>query len=257
MIDNNELLNIGVAFILISTLTYKLSFFHHKKIAFIPLIQLFNLIILPGVIYTIVFSYVLEIVDRPLNENNLFSDKLLLILFLLSMLYTYGGIAIHTLTKTLSSYFKPSDKTRDLFQVNSFFHLGFSHNLTFIGAFVSAGCFALLELNHQSPYPAQSRFIFTILGGIFLGLTLIASLALNRWYKRWADLKYLFFTLWVLFIIILYALKPYIKNVKAYPITLVMLISFAFVAALSLFLSVRKYKNKIKLVWQIPKDLFS
>jgi hypothetical protein len=257
VIDNNELFTIGAIFALVTTLAYKFSFFHRKKIGYIPIIQIFTLILVPGFIYTIIFSYVLEILARPLNDYIFLNDKFLTTLLLLSILYTYGGIAIHSISKTLSNYFTPSQQKSPLYSVNSFFHLSFSHNLTYIGAAVSAACFALLELNHLSPYPEQSRLLITILNGVFLGLAVIASLYWNRWYKRLAELKLFFFSLWALFIIVLYALKPYIKDVQAYPITLMMLVAFFLMATLNIFLYLKRYKNKLKLVWQIPKDLFS
>ena len=253
-----ELITISSVFILAATLAYKSSFLHNKKIGHISLLQIFYLVLAPGFLYTIIFSYILDVLARPLNRHIFLNDKLLTSLLLLSILYTYGGIAIHGLTKTLWAYFDETQKKSLLFKVNEYFHIELSHNLIFIGGLISATCFSLLELNHVSPYPQQSRLLIIILNGVFVGLASIGSLS---WYKRggnlaWSDLKLFFFSLWTMIIIIFYAIKPYIKNVKAYPFTLTMLVAFFILAALNIFLYVRKVKNKIEFVWKIPKRLF-
>jgi len=59
----------------------------------------------------------------------------------------------------------------------------------------------------------------------------------------------------MLFITLGYAVKPYIKNVKSYPFTLMMLVAFTIVASLNIFLYIKKVKNKIQLGWRVPRDL--
>ena len=246
-----ELITIGLTILLSSTLIYKISFFHKRKIGPFSLLQVFLLVLLPGILYTIIFYHVLDILERPKNEYILFNDKILTSLLLLSILYTYGGIAIHGVCKTLSPHLHKKSKKSKACRMNDYFHQNFSHNLTFIGASASATFFSLLELNHVSPYPEQSKFLITLLTGIFLGLTSILWLYNYDGYrKRWRDAKFFFFSVWMLFVILIYATKPYIKDVQQYPITLIMLISFVFLGALSVFLGVRKVKNKIKLSLQ-------
>lgn len=252
--NNVELITIGAVFTLASVLAYKSSYLHNKKIGYISLLQIFYLVLAPGFSYTIIFSYILDVLQRPLNTHIFLNDKLLTSLLLLSILYTYGGVAIHGVCKTLSSYFDKKQKNSIVFKVNNYFHRGFSHNLIYIGALVSATCFSLLEINHISPYTKETKLLIIIANGVFIGVALIGGLS---WYKqRWSELKLFFFALWALFIVLLYAIKPYFRNVKSYPITLTMLVAFSILALLNIFLYVRKFKNKIKVVWRVPKDLF-
>ncbi len=249
---NIELITIFSVIIFASALAYKSSFLQNKKIGYISLLQVFYLILIPGILYSIIFSYLLEILDRPLNNNIFLKDRLLITLLLLSILYTYGGIVIHSIGKTLNSYFKKKQSLA--FKVNSYFHRDFSHNLVFIGAIASGTFFSLLELNHISPYPEQTKFLIIVLNGLFIGLASILSLS---FYKRnWLELKFFFLSLWIMIIIVSYASKPYLKILKSYPFTLTMLIVFSFLASLNIFLFVRKFKHKIKIIWRIPKKLF-
>ena len=132
--ENIELITIGAVVILTAALAYRSSFLHNKKIGHISLLQIFYLVLAPGVLYTIIFSYILDILERPLNTHTFLNDKLLVSILLLSILYTYGGLAIHGIAKTLSSYFTQEQKSSLLSKVNNYFHREFSHNLIFISA---------------------------------------------------------------------------------------------------------------------------
>ena len=251
--QNIELISFGVIVIFASALAYKSSLLHNHKIGYISLLQIFYLIIVPGVTYTILFSYLLEILERPQNAYSFLNNRILVSILLLSMLYTYGALAIHGVSKTVASYFSTIQKKSLAYKVNDHFHRQFSHNLALIGAFVSATCFAILELNHQSPYPEKTKLTITILNGIFIGVVSILTMSFYK--KRWLELKVFFFSSWMLFITLGYAVKPYIKNVKSYPFTLMMLVAFTIVASLNIFLYIKKVKNKIQLGWRVPRDL--
>jgi hypothetical protein len=251
---NNELVIIGLIVVLASVLAYRSKFLHSKKIGYISLLQILYLIVVPGLLYTILFSYIFEVVQRPLNSNNFLSDRLIISVLMLSILYTYGGLAIHSISKTLSNYFTTTDKQTLFYKVNNYFHREFSHNLVYIGAIVSALGFALLEINHQSPYPEGVKLIIPLVNGFIIGLALISGLS---WYKqRWLELRLFFISFWAMFIILLIALKPYFKQVQNYPITFSMLIAGILIALLNVFLYIRKVKNKIKVIFKIPKKLF-
>ncbi|PIS08792.1 hypothetical protein COT75_04900 [Candidatus Beckwithbacteria bacterium CG10_big_fil_rev_8_21_14_0_10_34_10] len=252
--ENIELISIAAVLIFGSFLAYKSKFFHNKKIGYISFLQIFYLILIPGLLYTIIFSYLLDVLDRPLNDYVFIKDKILISLLLLSILYTYGGLAIHGVAKTVSSYFEKKDRDSLVFKVNEYFHMNFSHNLTFIGGVVTATCFALLELNHFSPYPKESSFLIIILNGCFIGLASVLGLSVYK--RRWLELKFFFGSLWLMIIVLIYAVKPYIKNVESYPFTLMLLVAFSILAGLNIFLYVRRIKNKIRINLKVPKDFF-
>lgn len=252
---NPELLIIISIIFFSFVLAYKSSFLHNKKIGYISLLQIIYLIVFPGLFYTIIFSYVLDILNRPINKEIFFSDKLLTSFLLLSILYTYGGVVIHSFAKTLTPLFAKKDFNSLIFQVNHHFHNQFSHSLIFIGATISATCLALLELNHISPYPEPVRMPIIILTGFFFGLGSILTLI---FYKKpnWSELKLFFLIVWIMLIIALYSFKPYLKDAQKYPLPLIIMMTISFLAILSLFLYLKRYKNKLKLVWKIPKRLF-
>lgn len=204
-----ELITIGIVILFSFALFYKSSFLQSKKIGYISISQIFLLVLIPGILYTIIFYYILDVLERPQNGNVFLNDKILTSILLLSLLYTYGGIAIHFVCKTLRTYFNEKLHQTMLFKVNHFFHFKFSHNLTYIGAATSATCLSLLELNHTSPYPKDSKILITLLSGVFLGLAAIISLKI---YTMRMELKAFFLSGWVLFVILIYAAKPYIKK---------------------------------------------
>lgn len=252
--NNIELIIIGLIVLLAAVLGYRSKFLHNKKIGYISLLQILYLIVVPGILYTILISYVFDIIQRPLNNNIFLSDRLIISVLMLSILYTYGGLAIHSIGKTLSTYFTENNKQFLVFKVNKYFHREFSHNLVYIGACFSALCFALLEINHISPYPTGVKLIIPIVNGLIIGLSLISGLS---WYKqRWLELRFFFVSFWGMFVILLLAFKPYLKQVQSYPITFTMLIAGILIGLLNVFLYIRRVKNKIKLVLKIPKKLF-
>lgn len=252
---HRELLVLIAILLFGAAIAYRMSFFHNRRLGYISLIQVFYLIILPGVINTIIFSEVLDIISRPHNTRILFSDTLLASLLLLSVLYTYGGIAIHGLAKTLSRYFKPSQKNSMAYIVSEYFHWDFSHNLIYSGALLSALFFSMLELNHASSSTPPQQVLVIIITGIFVGLSSIFAL-INYEKHHWSQLKFFFFSLWIAIVMTLYTIKPYYRNLDDYPITLTMLITFGMLATLNLFIYVKRFKSGFRLVFKIPKKLF-
>jgi hypothetical protein len=207
--------------------------------------------------YALVFSEVLDILKRPLNPDTFLSDPVLTILLLISLLYTYGGIAIHSLTKTLSRYFSEDQKNTEAYQINEAFHLGFSHNLIYSGALLSITFFALLELNHVSPYGPEKGITISILNGLFVGLATIFGLNFysETRLKGWRTLKFFFASFWIAAVLVVYAAKPYFSQLRAYPMMLTLLASFAVLFALNFFLYLRRVQGHLRLVFRIPRRI--
>ena len=68
---------------LISAVAYKWSFLHTKKIAYISLIQYIYLVVVPGILFSVIFSFIIDVIKKPLNTEIFLSDKLLVVLVLL------------------------------------------------------------------------------------------------------------------------------------------------------------------------------
>lgn len=240
-----------------AALAYPLSFMHNRKIGYVSLLQVFYLVLLPGIVYILVFSEMLEILARPLNPRQFLSDRTLVPLLMISLLYTYGGVAIHSLTKTLSRYFSADQKKTEVYEVNEAFHLNFSHNLIYSGAVLSTTFFALLELNHVSPYGPENGIIISILNGVFVGLATIAGLGfyLGGTKFPWRSLRFFFASFWIAAVLALSAAKPYFKELRQYPLMLTLLVAFLVLFVLNFFLYLKRVKGHLRLLVRLPKFL--
>lgn len=240
-----------------AALTYKLSFFKNKTIGFLSLSQITYLIIIPGFIYTFAFSYIQSILARPLNQQIILPDSLLTNIILLSCLFTYGGLAIHSTSKMLSETLK-SQKSKAQ-KMNTFFHLSLSHNLVFAGAILTVVGFTSLELNHI-PSDTPNSLFFSIIKGILLGLSLIVGM---YWYTtsddpeykgRWLDLKTSFLILWIGSIFVLYGIKKTNPALRNFDLLIPTLVGFLIIALLNAVLVLRKLKQgNLRLYFHLGK----
>jgi hypothetical protein len=237
-----------------SAIAYRTQFFHKKKLGYISLLQVIYLLVIPAVTYTLVFSEVLDILKRPVSPYVFIPDKLLVTILFLSLVYTYGALAIHTLTKTLSRYFSYIEKRSVAFEVNEYFHLNFSHNLIYGGALVSFFTFAMLETNHVSPYGPDNGISMAILNGLFVGLSGIASFYFYE-KKSWWDLKYVFMVFWIIFVLTMYSVREYFDVIRQYPLMLTSLIAFCMIAIMNLFIYTKKAKSHLRIIINLPKLL--
>lgn len=239
-----------------ATVAYRTQFFHKKKLGYISLLQVIYLLVIPAVTYTLIFSEVLDILKRPVSPYVILPDKLLVTILFLSLVYAYGALAIHTLTKTLSRYFSYIEKQSLVYEVNEYFHLNFSHNLIYAGAIVSFFSFAMLETNHISPYGPDNGVSMAILNGLFVGLSGIASFYLYE-KKSWWDLKYVFMVFWIVFVLTIYSVREYYDVIRQYPVMLTSLIAFCIIAIMNIMIYTKKAKSHIKVIVNLPSWLSS
>lgn len=246
-------------------IVYTFPYFHSKKLGYFSLVQLFYLVIIPGLLFPLGFSYILEILDRPMINNVVFSDNLLVGLILLTLLYGYGGVAIHTVTKMLSTTLKPDSNNREAYEMNRFLHLTFSHNLTYSAIVVLMIGLTLLELNHVM-VGEPLGVIQAVLRGLGLGSGLLISMYLydpyseDAYRSRWNDLKWLFIVVWIGFVLLLYVIKSLNPSITSYQLLLPALLSIAFLASFSLLVVVRRIKRggfKIKVNWKSIRSLLA
>jgi hypothetical protein len=227
-------------------MAYRIQALHIKKIWNLSLQQIIFLVLIPGLVFPMIFSYLQSMLRLPKSETAFFSDGLLVTIILLSLMYLYGGVAIHAVTKMFSDYLRDEDS--ELAKINKFFHLNFSHNLIYSGIIISSLGLTLLELNH-----IPNDGIVNIRWGIFRGIVLGVSFAIFIYYYtrassdnyrgRWNDLKVFFGTVWVGFTLLLYVIEKFDIGFTEYQLLLPMLLSFSLVAGLSLVLVIRRLKN--------------
>ena len=147
-------LSILIVVLLGGILAYNISFLKNKKILHLSLLQVIYLVIIPGTIFVILYSYVRSLIGSPRVEHPFLPDTLLVNSIFLSALFAYGGVSVHAVTKMLAEA-GLRNSTSEVAQLNKFFHLSFSHNLVYSGSIFMATGLTLLELNH-SPGPGYS-----------------------------------------------------------------------------------------------------
>jgi len=225
---------------------YRVQVLHTKKIWNLSIQQIIYLILIPGLVFPMVFSYLQSMARLPKSNTTFFPDGLLINIVLLSLMFSYGGIAIHAVTKMFSEYLK--DKDDELSQINKFFHLNFSHNLVSSGIIVTSLGITLLELNHI-PDSGIASVSWGVLKGILLGISFAIFLyyytraSSDKYRGRWSDLKFFFGIAWIAFTILLYIIEKFEIGFTEYQLLLPILLSFSVVVGLSLILVIKRLKN--------------
>jgi hypothetical protein len=235
-----------VVLCLVLVLIYRIQALHQKKIWYLSIQQIIYLVLIPGLVFPMIFSYLQSMVRLPKSDTSFFPDSILVNIVLLSLMFSYGGIAIHAVTKMLSEYLK--EKESELAMVNKFFHLTFSHNLIYGGIIVTSLGITLLELNHI-PNDGIASIGWGIFRGILLGVSFATFIyyytraSSDRYRGKWSDLKFFFGVAWIGFTILLYVIEKFEIGITEYQLLLPMLLSFSIVVGLSLILVIKKLKN--------------
>jgi hypothetical protein len=230
-----------------AVLIYPIGFLHRKKIFHLSLLQILYLVVIPGFLLVLGNSYIRQVLERPYIESSFLSDGFLVNLILLSMFFSYGGVAIHAVTKMLSEFLKKKDENDDFAMINRFFHLSFSHNLIFGGIILFVFGFVMLEFNHV-PGGGEGNLWWLIIKGLILGISLVTAMFLytrsrSSYVGRWADLRAVFFVFWILGVILIYGLRYINLSWTSYNTLIPAVVSFGVVAFLNVVLVIRRLKN--------------
>lgn len=246
-----DLLTLVVLLAFAAALAYNISFLHNKSIGYFSLLQILYLVVIPGFLYVMIFSAMQEILMRPQNPEVFLPDALLTNLTLLSVLFTYGGVAIHTVTKMLKRAIV-GEKQSVALAINKYFHLSFSHNLFMSGAVLMVVALTLLEMNHL-PRATSAGLLATVLKGLFLGVSFVGGLYFytrrddyviyEGYAGRWADLKLVFVVAWMGGVLVIYAVRKIDPSLRQYSLLLPVLISFLLFALLNAVLVVRRLRR--------------
>lgn len=240
-----NLINLLILVFLAGIIFYRITFLSKKSIGYFSLLQLIFLVIMPAFLFVITFSYIQDILARPLNGVVFIPDSILIYIFLLSSLFTYGGVAIHSVTKMLSEVLR-HEQSRAA-EINKHFHLIFSHNLAFSGILFMLISISLLQLNHINLDKESNIFTLAIKG---LTLGVIALLGLKFYTKSkdgyrgyWSDLKVFFIVVWMGLVFLFYGIKKTNPNLADYDLFFFSIIVLALLALLNMFLVLRRLKR--------------
>jgi len=228
-------------------MAYQLPFLHNWKVAYFSLLQILYLVVMPGFVTVMAFTEMQRILGRPLIESPMLPDRLLANAVILALMFTYGGLAIHAVTKMLSTQEKLRFDTSEVGQMNKFFHLQFSHNLIYGGAAILMLSFSMLELNHL---PAGNTYGFwsSVIKGVVLGTSLVIALFIHTRSKdeyagKWGDFKGLFMMMWAGLVLLLYGVKKLRPDIMEYELLVPAMVSWAILSVLGVVLVVRRVKN--------------
>jgi len=245
--------------------SHRLSILHRKKIKYFSLLQIFYIVIIPGILFTLLFTHLQSIISRPLLDDIIVSDKILTNSILLSALFTYGGVVIHSVTKL---YATPRllryDKTK-AGEMNKFFHLKFSHNLIYSGIVALFVSLVLLEMNHY-PNDNPSAISRATIKGILFGLSLFSALLFytrpDKLFKdqklyigTWADLKLTFAAIWMGLLLIVYSIQDVNPAIRDYQLIIPSLVALAMVATISVLLLIHHHRKKLPIHKRLLKKL--
>ena len=220
--------------------------------------QLLTLVIIPGVFLPIIFSYIFSLTLRPEAGMVFIHDKVLVNIILLALVFGYGGVAMHAVSQILSDQFHIYGGPKEVIEINRFFHMTFSHNLTFAAAALVLLGITLLELNHE-PNSTPIGIASGIIRGLLLGgAAALATYNYTRYTSgdvgRWNDFKVSFMVIWIGFVVLLYSIQQLNPKLTDYQLLLPSLLSFSVLIILSLVLVIRRVGKR----WQVqvkPKAL--
>lgn len=244
MLDVN-FINLLILVLVAAAISYRISFLSKKSLGYFSLLQIVFLVILPGFVFIITYSYIQDILSRPINNIVFISDDWLINIFLLSCLFTYGGIAIHSVTKMLSDVLRYENS--ETAKINKHFHLVFSHNLIYSGALSALLSITLLEMNHVN-LQDQNNMYLLFAKGLILGLVILTS---ARFYTKskdeysgnWSDLKVFFVVVWMSLVLLFYGIKRVNPSLKDYDLIFSSLVIFVLLAFVNLLLVMRRLKR--------------
>lgn len=125
------------------------------------------------------------------------------------MLFGYGGVAMHAVTKMLAEKgLRYTDS--EIARLNRYFHVNFSHNIVYASGLLMIVGMTILELNHV-PQKGYEGWAAPIVRGIIFGILFILGInqytrSRDQYVGRWADLKAVFIIVWLCFVLLLYGI---------------------------------------------------
>jgi len=230
MNSNFSFIIIGLLFIL-TAIFFKSSKLQEKKIFYLSFYHFFQQFIFLPIVFLLLLNFSFQIIISPQIKNLFLTDLILIIGFFTCLLITIVGLAIHTISKTYSIYLKKfGDKNEDIFNLNNFFHMRFSHNLIYSFGILSAFFLSLMEISHQQSYYSNNLIVF--LSGLLIGLASGKSI---NWYKESLN-KSMYFLNSVILLVLAVSILNFEKNyIYQNPLYFIFLIGMVVIFLLTIF----------------------
>lgn len=210
----------------IAVISYKRPRLEHKVIKNIPLIDWFNILIVPLFAYVALTFMVRSILERGRQDILDFEDFTLLFFGIFFLVYAMVATSIHFVSKVLSRYIRP-EKHSLVYRINEIFHGKLSHYMAFVSLFMLTFLLGLLEINHPLVYGMEKgteRII--IFSGLLLGISATQIIFhASRWFGGYH--KPLFFLVSFLLFILLSLSHMFHLRSFFYPINLFIVTMFS------------------------------
>ena len=232
--------------LVIAALAYRIPFLLKRKLFKLSLLQIMYFFIIPSLIFVLLNAHLTALAATPSTGLIAISDPVLINLTLLSVLFTFGGKAIHTVSKTLADTALRHDNT-EVGQVNKFIHLNLSHNIMFAGGLLVILGLTTLEINHT---PQDSYTLISLLvRGAILGLFFVVSMhrytkSKDKYSGRWSDLKPVFLVSLLGLLTITFLANKIDGSLKEYQLLIPALLGMGLINAIPIILVIRRLRTR-------------
>lgn len=237
---------------------YRLNQFHKRTIWYLSWVQFFYTVLVPLILMPMFYVYIKSILMKPRSANIFLSDDLILMTMFVSAMFAYGGLVVHGITKMMEGKVNKLLQP-DLEEMRRFFHLTFSHNLTYLGAIVIGACVALLELNHV--FDNQWGVFWAIVRGIGMGIGMLIALTnyaspnikKKIMADKWVQMRFVFLTSWVLLFMFLWGIKKFNPQLDTYQMVIPMLVMLGMINFLSVVIVFKKLRGRWTLAFSLVR----
>jgi hypothetical protein len=264
MVIESDFSTLLVVVVFAAVLIYQASYLRNKQIGYFSLVHVFTLILVPGALLPLGYSYLQSVLARPLNQVTILPDGLLVNVVLLSFLFAYGGVAVHEVTKMLSQPEMLRYDDSKAAALNKYFHLSFSHNMAYMAVVMAIVGLTLLELNHLPAGDSQG-WLGAVVKGVVLGGSLLVAFYIytrsdDAYTGRWYDLRWAFGVAWLGFALVLYGVRKLDPTLRDYELLIPALLGLIVLLMVNIVLVVRRLKRgrwRVKVKWERLSRLFN
>ena len=226
---------------------YRSSAFHKKgKLGDLSLLQTIYMLA-PLLALPFLYEYIQVTKARQLMAGAPFKSGIIENMIIVSAGILYGGAVVHGTSKTVAVEFKR--KGSRAYKTNRFFHLTFSHNLTYVGMVMLVLSIVAMELSFD-PIISREPILLSAIKGVLIGVGFVAGLMMydpfaeGGYKSRWSDLKTTFMSLWLGLPFVLYIAYKVDPDWNRYQLAVSLLTGLAVTLLLSLGLLLRYLRRK-------------
>jgi 4-amino-4-deoxy-L-arabinose transferase-like glycosyltransferase len=175
----------------LSLALYPIDWLHEQRIYYLPVLQYIYLVVAALGVYPWILLLLRSVYNKPRTKGSRRSDRVWLAVVILGLLLGYAGMAVHAVTKTLSTELR--DEASRAAEMNRFYHLTFSHNLIYSSIAVVVFGITMLELNRFTE-DNEHKVAYSVMIGLMLAILLFVSLifytrSTDAYSGRWSDLR--------------------------------------------------------------------